>query len=339
MTDKKIMNDKSAYNQPVINLARKDFTSLNKNLTVEEALNKIRSEGLGERIVYFYVVDDDEKIAGVLPTRRLLLGKIDQRLEELMVKRVAALPATATVYDALEFFATYKFLAFPVIDAERKILGIVDVNLFTDELLEDKDKGAEENETQNYDAVFETIGFRINELKNASPIRAWKIRFPWLLVTISSGTIAAVFTGIFHATIEQSLIIAFFLALVLGLGESVSIQSMTVAVQALHTVKPTAKWYLKNLFREIKTALLLGIACGVIVAVVVELWKRDFIHALMIGVSIVLVELSAVFWGLSVPTLLHKTKLDPKISAGPITLALTDICTILFYFGLATVIL
>ena len=81
------MSDKHAYHQPVISLARKDFTVLNKNLTVDEALNKIRNEGLGERIVYFYVVDDDEKIAGVLPTRRLLLGKIDQRLEELMVKR------------------------------------------------------------------------------------------------------------------------------------------------------------------------------------------------------------------------------------------------------------
>jgi magnesium transporter len=333
------MHDKQSYHQHIVDLARKDFTTLNKNLTVDEALNKVRSEGLGERIVYFYVVDDEEKLSGVLPTRRLLLGKKDQQLEDLMVKRVAALPVTATVYDALEFFATYKFLAFPVVDAERKILGIVDVNLFTDELLEEKDESTEELVLQNLDTVYETIGFRINELKNASPLRAWKIRFPWLLITIISGTIAALFTGIFHATIEQSLIIAFFLALVLGLGESVSIQSMTVAVQALHSNQPTVKWYLKNLMREIKTALLLGITCGLIVSVVIEVWKRDFVHAIMIGASIVFVELSAVFWGLSVPTILHRTKLDLKVSAGPITLALTDIFTILFYFGLATMIL
>jgi magnesium transporter len=330
------MQDKHTYHQPVIDHARKDYTALEKDLTVDETLKKIREVGLGERIVYFYVVDDEKRLVGVLPTRRLLTGRADQKIEELMVKRVAALPKTATVYDACEFFVTYKFLAFPIVDEEKRLIGIVDINLFTDELLGEDD---ESTEPAQYDAVFETIGFRINEVKNASPIKAWKIRFPWLLVTIISGTIAALFTGIFHATIEQSLIIAFFLALVLGLGESVSIQSMTVAVQALHSTQPTIKWYFNNLLREIKTALLLGIACGAIVSVVVELWKRDFIHAVMIGVSIVFVELSAVIWGFSVPTILHRMKLDLKVSAGPITLALTDVCTILFYMGLATLIL
>jgi len=167
---------------------------------------------------------------------------VNQRLEELMVKRVACLSVAATVYDALEFFATYKFLAFPVVDSEKRIIGIVDINLFTDELLEEKDDAEEKNQNQ-YDSLFETIGFRINEIKNASPFKAWKIRFPWLLVTIMSGTIAAFTSGLFRSTLEGSLILAFFLALVLGLGESVSIQTMTVAVQALHTAKPTVKWY------------------------------------------------------------------------------------------------
>lgn len=328
------MQDKHTYHEPVINHARKDFTALDKDLTVDETLIRIREVGLGERIVYFYVVDENKKLVGVLPTRRLLTGRADQKIEELMVKRVAALPKSATVYDACEFFVTYKFLAFPVVDEEKRLVGIVDINLFTDELL------TEDTETQEpaqYDAVFETIGFRINEVRNASPLKAWKIRFPWLLITVVTGTIAAIITGLFHATIEQSLIIAFFLALILGLGESVSIQSMTVAVQALHSTQPTVKWYFSHLLREIKTALLLGFACGVIVAIVVEIWKGDIAEAAVIGASIVLVEISAVFWGLSVPTILHRMKLDLKVSAGPITLALTDVCTILFYLGLATI--
>jgi magnesium transporter len=333
------MHDKHAYQQPITNIARKDFTAVNKNLTVENAFGKIREEGVGERIFYIYVIDDEEKLVGVLPTRRLLAGKLEQKIEELMVKRIVALPKTATVYDALEFFATYKFLAFPIVDDERKLIGIVDVKLFTDELIEESEEEESEAEKAQLDTIFETIGFRINEVKNASPLKAWKIRFPWLLVTITSGTLAALFSGLFHATIEQSLVIAFFLALVLGLGESVSIQSMTVAVQALHSAQPTMKWYLKNLFREIKTALLLGSACGIIVAIVVGIWKQDLVRAIIIGISILFIEISAAFWGLSVPTLLHRTKLDLKVSAGPITLAMTDICTILFYFGLATLIM
>ena len=327
------MEGKHTYQQLVTDYARKDFTALNKNLTVDEALRKIRDEGLGERIVYFYVVDDEEKLVGVLPTRRILTAFPEKKIEEIMVNRVAALPSSASVYDACEFFVTYKFLAFPVVDEERRLLGIVDVNLFTEELLEDE---SEEDELRSYDDVFETIGFRINELKNASPLKSWRIRFPWLLVTISSGTAAALFIGVFHATIEMSLVIAFFLALVLGLGESVSIQSMTVTVQTLHSTQPSLKWYLKNLLRESKTSFLLGVSCGVLVTVVVLLWKGQILPAVVIGSSIVLVEISAAFWGLSVPAILHKTKLDPKLAAGPITLALTDISTILFYFGLAS---
>lgn len=334
------MNDKATYEHLVLEYARKDFSALNKNLSVDETLQKIRCEGVGERIVYFYVVDDDQKLVGVLPTRRLLIGKAEQRLEEIMVKRVAALPASSTVYDALEFFATYKFLAFPVVDAERKILGIVDVNLFTDELLEEKDSDEfEDGEPLAYDSIFETIGFRINEIKNASALKAWRIRLPWLIATVTSGTICALLTGMFETTLAESLIIVFFFTLVLGLGESVSIQSMTVTIQTMHSAKPTLKWFLKNLYKEIQTALMLGASCAVIVAVVVIAWKNDFLAAIVIGLSIILIQIIASVWGLSVPAILHRTKLDPKISAGPITLALTDICTIVFYFGLAKMIL
>lgn len=333
------MQDKQTYHQPIIEQARKDFTALDKNLTVDETLKKIREVGLGERIVYFYVVDEDQKLVGVLPTRRLLIGKAEQKIEELMVKRVAALQKNATVYDALEFFATYKFLAFPIVDEEKRLIGIVDVSLFTDELLEEKDEQYNKIESWNFDSVFETIGFRINEIKNASPLKALRIRLPWLFATIASGTICALLTGLFEATLAESIVIVFFFTLVLGLGESVSIQSMTVTIQMLRSSEPTLKWYIKSLLRETQAAFLMGISCAVVVSIIVVLWKNDFVTALIIGVSIIFIQLVASVWGLSVPTILHKTKKDPKIAAGPITLALTDICTILFYFGFATLVL
>jgi magnesium transporter len=125
----------------------------------------------------------------------------------------------------------------------------------------------------------------------------------------------------------------------LGLGESISIQSMTVTIQLLRSARPTLKWYSKNLFREIQTALLIGLSSAVLVGLVVVIWKSDFPAAAVITTSIILVQLAAAVLGLSVPALLHKLKLDPKIAAGPITLALTDIFTILFYLGLAAAIL
>ncbi len=330
------MKEKQTYLQPITEFTRGDFSALNKNLTVEETLSKIRNEGLGERIVYFYVVDDEEKLVGVLPTRRILTAQPEKKIEEIMVNRVAALPSTATVYDACEFFVTYKFLAFPVVDGERRLIGIVDVNLFTEEFM-NLDPDIEDR--QQFNDVFESIGFNINEIKNASPFKAWKIRLPWLLATVTSGTICAVLSGMFETTLAESLIIVFFFTLVLGLGESVSIQSMTVVIQTLHSTTPSLKWYLKNILREAKTAFLLGSSSAAIVLLVVIIWKQDFTAGLVIGLSILMIQLIASFWGISVPTILHRTKLDPKISSGPITLALTDICTILLYFGLAAILL
>ncbi|MFZ5946442.1 MAG: magnesium transporter [Stygiobacter sp.] len=332
------MQSKPTYHQKIVEFVHKDFTTLNKNLTVDEALKKIRKEGVGERIVYFYVVDDESKLVGVLPTRRILIAQEDQKIEEIMVKRVAALPQEATVYDALEFFATYKFLAFPVVDNEKKVVGIVDVNLFTDELLEEKEE-EDQLEKYDYDSIFETIGFRINEIKNASPIKAWKIRIPWLFATVTSGIICALITGAFQSTLTESLLLVFFFTLVLGLGESISIQSMTVAIQTLKTTKPTLNWFIKNFIKEIKTASLLGITCSLIVFSMAFIWKKEFTPAIAIALSIIFVQIISSLMGLIIPTVLHKTKLDPKIAAGPITLALADVSTIIIYFGLASIVL
>lgn len=118
--------------------------------------------------------------------------------------------------------------------------------------------------------------------------------------------------------------------------ELVSIQSMTVAIQALRSSKPTLTWYLTALKKEALTAVLLGACCGAVVGVIVWLWRGEGMAAVSIALSITLALVTACVTGLSVPSALHAARLDPKIAAGPITLALTDICTLLFYFGLAS---
>src|SRR3954463_3209849 len=108
-------------NEPVLNFARKDFPLLKQHSTIGEALNIIRTKGVGERIVYFYVVDETERLVGVLPTRRLLTAPLDQRLEQVMIRRVIAIPQSATLLEACELFVLHKFLAFPIVDPERRI--------------------------------------------------------------------------------------------------------------------------------------------------------------------------------------------------------------------------
>ncbi len=316
----------------VLPFVRQDFTTLADDATVEQALASIRSQGVGERVVYFYVVNAAKQLVGVVPTRRLLTTPLDSRLVDIMIRNVVAIPATATVMDACECFAIHKFFAFPILDAARHVVGVADVGLFTNQVFDVAER-------EQMDEVFEAIGFRVTQVRDASPGRAFRIRFPWLVTTLISGTFCALLASAYELTLAKSLVLTFFLTMILGLNESVSIQSMTMTIQALRSLTPTRRWYLQAFRREAGTALLLGLACGVIVLIISCVWRGPDLAAVVVGVTIFLTLCVACLAGLSVPTILHALKLDPKIAAGPLTLALTDIIALLLYFNLAKFLL
>jgi len=114
---------------------------------------------------------------------------------------------------------------------------------------------------------------------------------------------------------------------------------MTVTIQALRSASLSMRWYTRALRREAVTAVLLGSACGLAVGLIVWLWHWTVLAAVTIGVSITLVILVACLLGLSIPTLLHSLKLDLKIAAGPMTLAMADIFTVVIYLSLAAILL
>src|SRR5262245_29359834 len=299
---------------------------------VGEAVEVIRKTAGGSGIQYYYVVEDTGRLVGVLPLRKLITVPLDQPLKAVMFPRVIALPATATVLDACEFFVLHKLLAFPVVNERREVVGVIDVSQFTTEMIDMGGEGPS-------DEVFEAIGFRVAQVKGANPLRAFRFRFPWLLATIGSGVGCAILTSVFEATLLKSIVLGFFLAMVLGLAESVSIQSMTVTIQTLRSVRPGLRWYTRALRREMLTAVLIALACGLLVGLIVFVWRREPLAAAVVGGGIAMALVGACFFGLTVPTGLHALKLDPKIAAGPITLALTDVLTVVAYFGLASVVL
>lgn len=315
--------------RPVIDLARGDVPDLDENLSVDGALAALRRSELGERIVYLYVVDAERRLVGVLPVRHLLHAQPHERIGDLALRRVISLPDTATVLQACELFLTHRFLALPLIDDNGRLAGVVDVTLLTDEIFDLAER-------QEVNDLFETIGFRISQMHGASPWRAFRLRFPWLVATIAGGSTCAVLAGMFEATLQQALILAFFLTLVLGLAEAVAVQSLAITIPALRHERPEGPWYRRMLRREILTAAQLGAAAGTTVGTIAYLWRGEAVPSLAIALAILLSLLVAAVLGLSVPSLLHRTGLDPNIAAGPVALALTDIITVTSYLGIAT---
>jgi len=328
------------FNAPVADHARKDFPLLDADMAVGEALERIRREGVGERVIYFYTVDEQKRLVGVVPTRRLLTAPPETPLRAVMVSRVVAVPATASVLEACEFFVLYKFLAFPVVDEQRRVVGVIDANLFAEEILE----AGESEDRERLPGVigpefFEALGFHIEQIRGASAWRGFRFRFPWLLVTVTGGTLSAILAHFFEATLARSLVLAFFLTMVLALNESVSMQSMSVTIHALRSISVTSGWLASAFRREVATALLLGVACGLVVSTIVWVWRNDVLGAFVIGGSIALSLVTACALGVGVPSLLHRFKLDLQIAAGPVTLALADFIALVIYFTSAWLVL
>ena len=314
---------------PVTNHMRRDFTKLHVRQAVGDALASVRENPPEGRIIYFYVLDDDGRLNGVVPTRRLLLSPPDTPLADIMVKPVISIPADATVLDACEFFMLHRLLAFPVVDAGRRVLGTVDVELYTEELSDlDRREGNQD--------LFQLIGVHLTDAAQANPLTAFRQRFPWLLANIAGGLLAAGLSFVYQRELAwEDAVLALFVPIVLALAESVSIQSVSLALAALHGRRPTWGALAARASRELLTGGLLGAACGMLVGAVALAWLRQVGVVLCLLGGIVGGVAGAAVIGLSMPYLLRILRRDPQVAAGPIALAAADMVTLLIYFNLA----
>jgi len=306
---------------------RRDFVPLRIDVTVGEALRSLRSQELGEKIVYFYVVDAEGCLKGIVPTRRLLMSDPDALVAAIMSPKVLSLPAWATVRDASDLFLEHRFMALPVVDSENHLHGIVDVSLFTDQV----------SEARVAEEAFQLIGIHL--VTGLGPLAGFKDRFPWLTANIAGGLLAAFVTSLYESMLDAVVVLALFIPVVLALAESVSIQSVTLTLQSLRGPEQAVIPKGRSISKEIVTALMLGLACGGVVGGAASLWQGSWPLGLMITGAITLSMITASVFGIVLPATLHWLRRDPTIAAGPIVLALADLVTLLFYFNLAGMLL
>lgn len=307
---------------------RTEFASLRMDQTIGEAIEGLRKNPPQGRIIYFYIVDADQHLKGFVPARRLLLNSSNLLVSEIMEEKVISIPDWATVLDACEFFVHHRLLAFPVVDKDKKIIGVVDVELYTDEL-------RDLDEKQKDDDIFQLVGVHLTDGKPSSSVAAFRNRFPWLIANISGGLIAAYLTGFYKTEIEKAVALALFIPVVLALAESVSIQSVSLSLQAIHRRRPTLTSIAAHLKTEAATGALLGMTCAISVASIAMVWlgQTEVVLCLLGGIAGGVTCASMI--GVGIPNVLSYFKRDPQVAAGPIALAATDMMTLMIYFNLA----
>ena len=223
--------------------------------TVAEAHDAVRAARSAREVLYFYVLDGHDRLAGVVPVRHLLTAPLDERVERMMIPGVVAIPSWATVLVASEYFATRKLKAFPVIHDDGTLAGVVDKGLFTDEVI-----GVAR---ETYDDIYQLLGVHATAM--GTPWSSYLDRFPWLLSNMTGGLLCAFIAAQFEGLLQHAAVLALFIPIVLALAESVSMQSATLTLQRLSNESLKPARIVAALWREARTALLLGLSSGLLV--------------------------------------------------------------------------
>jgi magnesium transporter len=313
--------------EPILPFVRPLRVLLSPDLTIGDAIERIRAAAVDPASInYLYVVGDDDLLVGVMPVRRLVAEPPDRLLRDVMLGNVIAIPDWATVLIASEYFATRRLLAFPVVNGKGQMLGVVDVGLFTNEVID--------LARQTYDDIFQLIG--VHGTAQRGTLMAFRDRFPWLLCNIAGGLLCAFIASRFEHLLEGVVVLALFIPIVLALGESVSMQALTLTLQSLTDGPVLWKRLASALWKEFLTAALLGLGCGATVGAVVMVWRGQPLVATTIFSAITLSMIVACLFGVAFPTILRALRADPRIAAGPVVLAAADVVTLVFYFALGT---
>jgi magnesium transporter len=317
-----------------------DFIAAKEDWTVQHVLDYVREYGRDrETLNFIYVVDDRGKLIDDVRMREFLLRPLTAKVSDIRDRNFAALNATDSQQDALNFFRKYDRAALPVVDSNGVLVGIVT----SDDMLDVAEEEATEDiqklgGMEALDEPYTTIPF----------LRMVKKRATWLIILFLGEMLTATAMQGYNSEIERAAILAMFLPLIISSGGNSGSQATTLVIRAM----ALGELRLGDWFRVVRKELLSGLALGLILGVIgffrITLWqylhifdygKYHWLVALTVGSALVGVVLWGTLSGAMLPFLLRRCGLDPAASSAPFVATLVDVTGLVIYFSVALVIL
>ncbi len=304
-----------------------DFVALDEDLSVEEAIKKVR-EAREKEVFYIYVVDKRGHLVGVLSLRQLILSDPNKKLKEIMNPDVIFVTVDTDQEEVARIVQKYDLLAVPVVDENKRLVGIVTTDDVIDIIIEEATED-----------IYKMVGTTDEELWEKSLIKIAFYRLPWLSFTIIGEMISGAIIKMYQHTLKEFIAISFFLPLVMALGGNVGNQSQTIMVRALATgrIDPDKPW--KVMFRQIGVGFIMGLIAGAVAGGVVYIIQSNHHLALAIAISLLLSMTITATVGSIVPIIFKKLNIDPALPSGPFITTFSDILGNLIYLSLATFLL
>ncbi|GAB6155229.1 magnesium transporter [Desulfosporosinus burensis] len=327
-TERKLINQFLNYpDDSAGSLMTIELVDLKKEMSVQEALDKIRRNALDKETIYTcYVTDASRRLEGIVSLRDLVIAAPTKKVEEIMRKEMISVTTLEDKEYVAELISKYDLLAIPVTDNEKRLVGIITVDDIVDVI--------EEENTEDFHKMA-TVGKMDINLLDASPFFLIKRRLPWLMVLIFMNILSGAGIAHYEETIQAVIALVFFMPLLIGSAGNAGSQSSTLMIRAIAIGDvEIGDWY-KLLRKEIVVAILLGLVMAFAVSII-GIFRGGPDVAVIVALSMVVVVLVGCTIGMSLPFLLSKLKMDPATASGPLVASIADIAGILIYFSIAT---
>ena len=305
-----------------------EYISLRKEMTVADAILKIRQVGINKETIYTCYVTEKKKLIGMVDVKDLLTAGESRKIEEIMDDNVLF----ARTLDDQEYVANminkYGLVAIPIIDHEDCLVGIVTVDdamlVLQDETTEDISIMA--GVSPNEDSYFGTSVFQ--HAKNRSL---------WLMLLMLSATVTGEILGYYENAMAVMPVLITFIPMLMGTGGNCGSQSSTLVIRGLAVGEIEFKDIFRVIFKEIRIALIVGLLLSVVNGIrIYIMYDQNIMLALALGITMIAVVTMAKCIGCILPLLAKKLGLDPAIMAAPLITTILDTCTILVYFNIVT---
>ena len=305
-----------------------DYFALDEDLTVSEAITALqrRSEEF-EMAFYLYVVDSRNHLLGVVSLRQLLLNSPSTPLKKIMIGDVIKVTTDTDQEEVARIVATYNLLAIPVVDEESKLVGIITVDDIIDVMREEATED-----------IYALAGVDANDRALGSAMGSVRLRLPWLALSLGTALLGVAVVWIFLATIQKSILLAVLIPVVVTMGSYAATQTMTVVVRGLGLGEINWETSWRVVMKEAMVGLVTGLVVGSVVVIVTGLWFNWVLGGIL-GVTMVLSLLVAGALGTFIPVLLKRFRFDPALASSVFVVTLTDVITLFFYLGIATLLL
>jgi magnesium transporter len=308
------------------------FVRLSPDLTVDQAFALIRrADPDVETVNDLYVVDrahGGEKLLGVLSIRALLRAHPDRPIRGIMETDVVTVTVDTDQQDVARLIAKYDFLAMPVLDRAGYLAGIVTVDDVIDVLV------AEFNED-----YMRLVGSDAEEMERRTPIQVARLRLPWLLGTMAIELVAGGVISRYDYVLREVTLLASFMPVISAISGNVGLQAAAIIVRGLETGHVSISNMGRAVRKEAATALLMAVACGLVLGLVGVVWSRHLPFGLVIGGAMTASMLTAAMMGTVVPMLSKRLGFDPATTAGPFETAFQDVIGFGVFLWLASLML